>query len=450
LGFGDYLVLSLEFWKSAAFKEAAAQSAGINKNMANESGTENDKQKQGSPPKAPAATSTRSFWGRPVVILLGSALLAFLFFLGLEYLLRSFTHESTDDAFLDGEIISVAPKIAGQVQKVLVHNNQPVKAGDPLIEIDPRDFQVAFEQKKAAVESARANVELLRASLDLLSAQVQSAEATARESASQTAASRATADKAQADLKRAQELFAQKTISPQEFDAAKAAADSAAAGLQAAGERAAGGLAKVQEMRAQLQAGKKAYERGEAQTRQAEWDTKSAQLNLSYATVAAPEDGFVTRKAVEAGDFVQIGQRIMALVTARLWVTANFKETQLELLRTNQPAIITLDSLGGREFKAHVESIQAGSGARFSMLPPENAVGNYVKVVQRVPVRLFFDEPVSAEHVLGPGMSVTPSVRVRSFEVSEAVLIVIAIVLGALVAMLWFWGARRGGNSKDE
>lgn len=416
--------------------------------MGNDSGADHQKAGKQSP-SSPPPSSTRqpaakpSFWARPLVILTGSAVLGFLIFLGLGYLVHSFSHESTDDAFLDGEIISIAPKVAGQVQKVLVHNNQPVKAGESLIEIDPRDSQVALEQKKAAVESAQANVELLRASLDLLSAQVQSSEATARESASQTAASRATADKTQADLKRAENLYREKTISPQEFDAAKAAADSASAGLNAAQERAASDQAKVQEMRAQLQAGRKAYERGEAQTRQAEWDTKSAQLNLSYTTVQAPTNGFVTRKAVENGDFIQVGQKIMALVTTRLWVTANFKETQLKLIRTNQAAIISIDSLGGKKFKAHVESTQAGSGARFSLLPPENAVGNYVKVVQRVPVRLYFDEPLTADHILGPGMSVVPSIRVRSFEMPEAVLIIAAVLLAAAVALLWFWASRR-------
>jgi membrane fusion protein (multidrug efflux system) len=402
--------------------------------MEKDAGAEKREDRRSEPPSSPPRVS---FWARPAVILIGTLILALLFFLGLGYLVRSFTHESTDDAFLDGQIISIAPKVSGQVKQVHVRHNQPVKAGDLLIEIDPRDLQVASEQKKAATESARANVELLRASLELLKAQVRSAEATARESASQGTAAQATSDKAQADLKRAEELIQAKTISAQEFDSAKAVAQAAEANFRAAQEKAASDQSKVQEMRAQLEAGKKAYERGEAQTKQAEWDTQAAELNLSYAKVTAPEDGFVTKRAVETGDYVQVGQRIMALVTTRLWVTANFKETQLKLIRTNQPAIVEIDSLG-REFPAHVESIQAGSGARFSLLPPENAVGNYVKVVQRVPVRLFFDESLKTEHILGPGMSVSPSIRIRPFDPPAFMVVLLAVVLAAIAGLFWF------------
>ena len=148
---------------------------------------------------------------------------------------------------------------------------------------------------------------------------------------------------------------------------------------------------------------------------------QAAELNLSYARVTAPADGYVTKKAVESGDYVQVGQRLMALVPSDLYVTANFKETQVEHIRPGQPVRITVDSAGSRVFAGHVESIMAGSGARFSLLPPENAVGNYVKVVQRIPVKILFDEPVEAEHVLGPGMSVVPSVKVQGYEVSETV-----------------------------
>jgi membrane fusion protein (multidrug efflux system) len=168
---------------------------------------------------------------------------------------------------------------------------------------------------------------------------------------------------------------------------------------------------------------------------------QAAELNLSYARVAAPADGYVTKKAVESGDYIQVGQKLMALVPSDLYVTANFKETQVEHIRPGQPVRIVVDSVEGRVFAGHVDSIMAGSGARFSLLPPENAVGNYVKVVQRIPVKILFDEPVEAGHVLGPGMSVVPSVKVKGYEVSEAIVVAVAAVVALVFGALWWRAA---------
>ena len=337
--------------------------------------------------------------------------------------------------------VSIAPKVPGQVKKVHVKNNQAVKAGDLLVEIDPRDLAVQLDQKRAAVESARANVVLLKAVVELSRTQVASAEATAKQSAAEADAAQATAEKAKADLKRAEELIQNHTISPQEFDSAKAAATATEASLKAAQEKAASKRAEVVQAQAQVEAAQKAFERGEAQARQAEPDVQAAELNLSYARVTAPADGYVTKKAVESGDYIQVGQKLMALVPSDLYVTANFKETQVEHIRPGQPVRITVDSAEGRAFTGHVDSIMAGSGARFSLLPPENAVGNYVKVVQRIPVKILFDEPVEAAHVLGPGMSVVPSVHVTGYEIPEAVVIIVAAVGALVVGVLWWRAA---------
>ena len=153
--------------------------------------------------------------------------------------------------------------------------------------------------------------------------------------------------------------------------------------------------------------------------RQAQTDVHSAQLDLSYTKIFAPCDGRVTRKAVETGNYVQVGQQLMSIVPPEIWVVANFKESQLKNMRTNQPVLVEIDALGGKKFRAHVDSVQAGSGAAFSLLPPENATGNYVKVVQRVPVKILFDEPLPADHTIGPGLSVTPDVRVSDFEIPD-------------------------------
>ena len=396
-----------------------------------------------------AAGGKSSFWRRPPVIVVGTAVLFALLFFGLGYLAEALTHEATDDAFLDSTIVSIAPKVSGQVKNVAVRSNQRVKAGDLLLEIDPRDLAVQLDQKRAAVDSARANVALSKAVVELSRTQVATAEATAKQSAAEAGAAQATADKAKADLKRAEELIQNRTISPQEFDSAKAAATATEANLKAAQEKAASNRAKVAEAQAQVEAAQKALERGEAQARQTEPDAQAAELNLSYARVTAPADGYVTKKAVESGNYVQVGQRLMAIVLTDIYVTANFKETQVEHIRPGQPVRITVDSAGDRAFKGHVDSIMAGSGAAFSLLPPENAVGNYVKVVQRIPIKILFDEPINVGHALGPGMSVVPSVHVKSYLIPESLVLVVAAV-GALVAGVLWWRAAGRRNVKRE
>jgi membrane fusion protein (multidrug efflux system) len=381
-------------------------------------------------------------WKRPSTIIVGAIALTPLFFLGVHYIAESFTHESTDDAFLAADIVSIAPRIAGEIKRVYVADNQLVKAGDPLVEIDPRDFEVQLAQKKAAQVAAESNVKLIESSIALLGAQVNTAEATAKQSEAEAAADQATADRASADLKRAEELIRNTTISPQEFDAAKAVAAAANATLKAGRAKSASDLAKVAESQAQLDAGRRAWDRAQAQAKQSGVDVDQARLNLSYTHVTAPQNGRVTRKSVEAGDYVQVGQRLMALVPAEVWVTANFKENQLKNIRTNQPVTIKVDSISGRTFAGRVQSIQAGSGAAFSLLPPENAVGNFVKVVQRVPVKIVFDPPVEAEHILGPGMSVEPAVRVTNYEIPDFVVAIIAVILALVAGLFW----RRAAN----
>jgi len=376
-------------------------------------------------------------------MIVGMVLLFVLLFCGLRYLAESLTHEWTDDAFIDASIVAVAPKVSGQVKQVHAKDNQAVKAGELLVEIDPRDLAVLLEQKRAAVNAARANLELLKASFELRRTQIGTAEATTKQSAAEVAAAEATAKKTKADLKRAEELTQNHTISPQEFDAAKAAATAAEASLKAARERTNSDQSKVTEAKAQLETAGKAMEWGEAQTHQAEADAQAAEQNLSYARVTAPMEGYVTKKAVESGDYVQVGQKLLALVPGDLYVTANFKETQVAHIRPGQPVRITVDSADSRAFAGHVESIMAGSGARFSLLPPENAVGNYVKVVQRIPVKILFDEPVGAGHVLGPGMSVVPSVHVKGYVISETVIVFGATIGALVVGALWWRAARR-------
>ena len=276
------------------------------------------KQEPVAPQENAGSSGKRSFWQRRPVIVVGTLILFGLLFSGLGYLAESLTHEATDDAFLDADVISLAPKVPGQVKKVHVNNNQAVKAGELLVEIDPRDLAVQLEQKRAALNAARANQELLKASSELRRTQIGTAEATTKQSTAEVAAAEANAEKARADLKRAEELIQNHTISPQEFDSAKAAAAAAEANLKAARERTVSDQSKVTEAKAQMETTRKALDWGEAQAHQAESDVQAAELNLSYARVTAPADGFVTKKAVESGDYIQVGQKLMALVPSDL------------------------------------------------------------------------------------------------------------------------------------
>jgi membrane fusion protein (multidrug efflux system) len=262
---------------------------------------------------------------------------------GITLYIYSSHYESTDDAFIDAHIIPISPKVAGQVLAVHVNDNQAVKAGDPLLEIDPRDYAAKLSEQRGKVAAA---------------------DAEARRAAS--------------DAKRYEQIFRQDEISQQQLDNAQAAATAAQATL--------------------------AKERGALE---------QAELNLSYAKISAPEDGRVTKKSVEPGSYVQVGQTLFLIVPEHVWVTANFKETQLTHMQPGQEVTSKVDSYPGRAFTGHVESIQSGTGERFSVLPPENATGNYVKVVQRIPVKILIDTPPDPAFRLAPGMSVVPSVRVK-------------------------------------
>jgi membrane fusion protein (multidrug efflux system) len=370
----------------------------------------------------------------PLFLWPAAIVLAVLFYFGFDYLADTFSHESTDDAFIAGHVISIAPRVAGQVSAVLVRDNQMVHSNDLLLELDPADFAMTSSQKDSAAEAQTANYQTVLAALELMQAKVATAKAVASESQADADAAEATSTRAKADFARAQDLRKQNTTSAQEFDSAQAAAQEAEADLSSARQKAVADASKITEAEAQLAATKSAVSMALAQSHSAQKDAQAAQLDLSYTKIFAPCAGRITRKSVEAGDYLQVGQQIMSIVPEEVWVVANFKESQLEKMRPGQPVIVAIDALGGKEFRAHVDSVQAGSGAAFSLLPPENATGNFVKVVQRVPVKIVFDEPLPADHVFGPGLSVTPSVQVGK-EVSTWLVVLAAVVLSLVVVV---------------
>ena len=319
---------------------------------------------------------------------------------GLLYYFKEIApYETTDDAFIDGYVPFVSPRVSGPVVKLLVTDNQRVKAGDILLEIDARDYQTLVDQAHA--DLAAANTKISEAE-----SQITVDQAKAEQQSAAVAAAQAMATRAEADRVRFESVQTQ-AVSATQLDLAKTQARSSAAEVEVARYQAKAAATQVDLDRAKVQTAR-------AQAQQAQARLEQAQLQLSYTTLAAPRDGRVTHRTVEQGAYIQTGQALLAVVPDDLWVTANFKETQLERMRPGQSVLIRVDAYPHHEFKGKVDSLQAGSGARFSLLPPENAVGNYVKVVQRVPVKIIFDEPINLPELdLAPGLSVSPKVRVQ-------------------------------------
>jgi len=308
-------------------------------------------------------------------------------------------YETTDDAFIATYVTYVSPRVSGPVTKLLVTDNQRVKAGDALLEIDPRDFQSLVDQANADLVAASSRV----AQAD---AQIIVDQAKADQQNAAIPAAQAAADRALADRERYEAVESQ-AVSRSQLDLAKAQSKSTAAEVEVARNQARAAAGQVALDRANLDTGR-------SQVKQAETRLQQAQLQLSYTKIFAPRDGRVTRRTVEEGAYVQTGQALLALVPDDLWVVANFKETQLEQMHPGQAVMLRVDAYPHHEFKGKVDSVQAGSGAIFSLLPPENAVGNYVKVVQRIPVKILFDEPLDLnQYNLAPGLSVEPKVRVK-------------------------------------
>jgi membrane fusion protein (multidrug efflux system) len=387
--------------------------------------------------------SPRTKWG---LIVAGLVLLIAVFFLW-RYL---GSYESTDDAQIDGHVNSVSARVSGHVITLNVQDNQYVEKGTVLVEIDPTDYQVAVDQARAEYADAQAQASAAGINVPITnvstSSQVSGAQAGVSSAQAGIAAARqqfeaaksqvAQADsnntKAQNDLGRYKILIDKEEISQQQYDQAVDSAQSAAAALQAARANADAFAAQIKQAQSKLEqanadlrnAGNAPqtmrFIRARAESAQAVANQKKAaldqaELNLQYTKVTAPVSGAVSNRTVEVGQNVQPGQDMMKIIPldeSDLWVTADFKETQLRNVRAGQAAEISVDATG-KKYKAHVDSLAGASGERFSLLPPENATGNYVKVVQRIPVKIVFDKGEIKNHELRPGMSVIPKVWIK-------------------------------------
>ena len=317
---------------------------------------------------------------------------------GTLWYLEARHYESSDDAFVDAMQFAVAPRVSGVITEVHVSDNMMVKEGDLLFKVDPRDYQVAVSQAEAALGQAQAQIGNVDAQIQGQEAQVDVAQA-------QVEQADAALVFARQEEQRAQDLVAKGAGTLQTEQQRRSALKQA----QADDARAQAALVAAQRQVASLRAQRKS---AEANRDAAAAQVDQAKLNLSYTDVKAAQAGTITRLTGAVGQYVQAGQAVTMFVPGRLWVTANFKETQITDMRPGQKVSLRIDAYPGRKIEGHVDSIQHGSGTAFSLLPAENATGNYVKVVQRVPVKIVFDS-VPQDVTLGPGMSVVPSVRVR-------------------------------------
>ncbi|WP_313375543.1 HlyD family secretion protein [Pantoea sp. CTOTU50773] len=340
---------------------------------------------------------------KPLVIL--AIVVVIMLLVGLWFWFTTRNIESTDDAFTEGDAVTIAPKAAGYVVKLLVKDNQRVKQGDLLVEIDPRDTSAQRDQAKAQLGLAQAQLHQAQAQLALSRVQYP---AQRDQALADQAKAQANLLNAQADYRRQRGVDPRAT-SQRNIDTAAAQLRSAEAQLQSAKAQ----VEVASQVQLQIRQQETNVEARQQQVEQAQAQLNTAELNLSYTQVRAPYDGFVTKRNVQVGTLVQAGTALFSLVSPDIWINANFKESQLARMNPGDKVDISIDAWPDMKLEGHVDSVQMGSGSRFSTFPAENATGNYVKIVQRVPVKIVIDKGLDLNHPLPLGMSVEPKVTVE-------------------------------------
>ncbi len=327
------------------------------------------------------------------------------------YLRYRATRITTDDAFVEGRIHTIASKVSGTIRVIHIQDNQFVKKDDLLLEIDPIDYNVKVRETTSAYEAEKAKWSETQYKLDVAGKQAVQIKAAIEAAKANKDLAEANLNQAKADMRRAENLLKDEAISKERYEKTRTALDVSGAQLKAAVER-------IKELEASLETQLSLIKQNDAglvaqkaivETKKAIMD--SAVLNKEYTKILAPADGYVTKKAVEVGNQISAGQPLCAVVPLEdIWIVANFKETQLAKIRAGQKVDFKVDTYSGKTFNGSVDSIMAGTGANFSLFPPENATGNYVKVVQRIPVKIILDKNTDKDHILRVGMSVQPTV----------------------------------------
>jgi len=347
----------------------------------------------------PTSEQPESNSRRPIILIILALVLLVGGYFGYQRYQFGQAHEDTDDAQVEGDVYPVIPRVGGPVLEVKIDDNQVVKKGDVVVTLDPSDYQQRVNAAEAALAAAQANVVAARTSIGTAQANVKAAQAT-------IGVSSANRTRLEKDLKRSTFLRKEDIIPQSDYDAVQANLQSTTAQRATAEQQVA--VARQQVASAQQQVAV-----AQAVVKQRQADLDNAKLQLSYTTITAPANGVVSRKNVQPGQVVAPGQQLFGLVASdRTWVVANFKETQLENMKVGQKVNIEVDAYPNEEFEGHVESLSAATGARFALLPPDNSTGNFVKVTQRVPVKIALDK-TDPEHPLRAGMSVTATVAVK-------------------------------------
>ena len=321
-----------------------------------------------------------------------------LVLLGIVAAIHSTYFQSTDDAFVEGRLITVAPRVSGPVVNLLVDDNDNVEAGQLLVEIDPTDYEVKLHETEAKLAQAKAE-------LNVTEKEVERGEANVNQTFEDISSTQSKLNFAQKDHKRYTAMYKSGIVSKQDYENSKTKLEVSEAENKAAAERS----EAAKHALASNQAKTKSME---ANIKRLEAEVEQAKLNLKYTKIYAPQSGKVSARSVEKGNYLQVGQPLMQIVPEEVWVVANFKEIQLTNMKEHQPVSIKVDTYPGKRFKGEVQSIQRATGAKSSLFPPENAVGSYVKIVQRVPVKIIFKEDISDYNIV-PGMSVLPKVKVK-------------------------------------
>ncbi len=329
------------------------------------------------------------------------------------YLGYKATHITTDDAFIDGHIHTIASKIPGTVKALSVDDNQLVKKGDLLVEIDPVDYEVRVNEISSSLGAEKAKIAEIAARVEAAKRQLAEFRAGVEAAHANLELQEADLGQAERDEKRAAALFATDTFTKEQYEKAKTAYDVSVARVKASREQFHEAQLAVETQKAVVGQIESSGVSQQSTVKQKAAQLDTAELNYGYTKIYAPADGYITKRSVEVGNQVQAGQPMMAVTELRdIWVVANYKETDLKKIKPSQKVTIKVDTYPGKVFRGTVDSIMAGTGVVFSLFPPENATGQYVKVVQRVPVKILLDKDTDAGHVLRIGMSVEPTVIV--------------------------------------
>jgi len=330
------------------------------------------------------------------------------------------THISTDDAYVDGNIHTIAARVSGTVINIFVNDNQFVKKGDILLELDPRDYGVTVNEALSGLAAEQAKVPEIGAKIEAAKKQVAEMNAMVQTAKANLELQEATLNQAEIDIRRAESLYKKDAVSKERYEKMTTGYKVALAQVKASSEQVKQAETALETQKAVVKQAEASRASQLAMIKQKEAVLEETQLNYGYTRIYAPTDGYVTKKAVELGNRIKEGQPLMAVVPlSDIYITANYKETQLEKVMPGQKVEIKVDTYSEKTFKGKVDSIMAGTGAAFSLFPPENATGNYVKVVQRIPVKIMLDEGTDKDHVLRVGMSVVPTIVIERKESGE-------------------------------